>query len=89
MLVADVADESSRVAVQDAEVTDLREAVRGAVRALDEDDRLHVYLRFWRGETARQVAARLHCTEARAAGHWNTKIRPALAAELDHLRGAA
>lgn len=89
MLVTDVADESTRIDMADAEVPDLRTAVRGAVSALPQDDRLHVYLRFWQGFTARQVATRMGTTEARTAGHWNTKIRPALVAELSHMRSAA
>lgn len=82
MLTVQPEDEATRVELDHVEVSDLRSRVRRAVRALAEEDRLHTYLRFWEGYTAKEVAAHLGKTEAYVAGRWNVTIRPALATFL-------
>jgi RNA polymerase sigma factor (sigma-70 family) len=88
-LIIEPADEAARVDMSTAEAQPLRATVREAVKHLPEKHRKLVYLRFWGGLTAKEAARELNTTEAYIAMCWNARIRPRLAADLDHLRGVA
>lgn len=82
--VAPLADRSAERALAEADLVDVREAVRGAVRALPEDDREAVFLRFWHGMTWPEIAATqgrgTNATRVRFEKHTAPTLREALAA---------
>lgn len=82
--VAPLADASAARALEEADLADVCEAVRTAVRELPAADRNAVFLRFWQGMTWPQVAAELdrgtNATRVRFERHIAPTLRASLAA---------
>jgi len=82
MLVIDPPSQEAMLAQEGAEIVDLRESVREAVRMLPDPDRLYVYLRFWEGWTAAEIAQETGTTAEVVAQAWHRRIRPQLVTRL-------
>jgi len=56
-----------------------------ALNSLTERQREYVYLRFWQGLTNPEIAARFEMSRSAVEREWNTKTKPALLEQLEHL----
>lgn len=87
--VVEPADPAAAAALEEADLVDVRDAVRAAVRDLPEEDRALVYRRFFAGETWPEIAAGssrgTNATRVRFEEH----VAPVLRDRLEDFRNAA
>jgi DNA-directed RNA polymerase specialized sigma24 family protein len=76
----------SPLAFEVVEGSDVAARVRRVLAGLDPRDRDYVFLRFWRGLTATEIARATGVSAASSSVRWSRHLRPALAEALSGVR---